>query len=195
MGAMQDDHALSGPRSLVCRCAKHEPEALSTCFSGINHEPFRGVRHLTNCSYGWPMLEPGKVGAYLLAMSMEGLLRKIGAALLALTVLVATAPVVAASAPTPTGSPPCNCPSAQLMKMNAQDSAPQIAPAKEHGSPCNDAQNCICGVSCGAATNLPQSPSAVASPTFQPQQVALSNAQGGHGISIRPAIPPPILIV
>lgn len=139
------------------------------------------------------MLEPGERRTYLLTMSMEGLSRKIGAALLALAVLMATTPVVAASAST--NSSPCDCPSAQLMRMDQHNSVPREAPAKEHGSPCNDAQNCICGVSCGAAINLPQSPSTAASPTLPPQHVALSYSQARHGIFIKPAIPPPIASV
>jgi hypothetical protein len=123
-------------------------------------------------------------------MLMEGLSRKIGAALLALAVLFVTAPVVIASAST--GSSPCDCPSAQSMQMKTHDMAPRNDPAKRHGSPCNDAQNCICGVSCGAAVNLAQTPSAPPSPSLPLQHVALSYFQVGHGISIKPTIPPPI---
>ena len=136
------------------------------------------------------MLEPGNVGVYCLPMSVEGLSRKVGAAWLALAVLIATAPVVAASASK--GSSPCDCPSAQAMQMDMPQAVPQKTPAKGQGSPCSDTQNCICAVACGAAIALPHAASAAATPSFTSLQVAFAYLQGGHGISIRPAIPPPI---
>jgi len=78
--------------------------------------------------------------------------------------------------------------------MQGQDVAQRTAPAKDHGLPCSDMRNCICGISCGAAMNLAQAFASLA-PILPPQQVSFSYLGGGHGISIRPAIPPPIASV
>ena len=79
------------------------------------------------------------------------LAQRVGVAVLALAVLFATAPIVAAPAA------PCACPSMHAMHM--ADAHSRTMPMKEHGTPCKQA--CVCGMSCEAAANMPQTFTAV----------------------------------
>jgi hypothetical protein len=130
---------------------------------------------------------PGRIFS---AMFTKDIARKIGVVLLALAVLFATAPI--AAGPASASPSPCDCPSMQSMQMGAHDMGSR--PSKQHGSPCHDAQNCVCGISCGATVSTLQASMSVV-PFLLPQHVVFSRSGGGHGISIRPAIPPPIASV
>jgi hypothetical protein len=120
-------------------------------------------------------------------MLKQALAQKFVAAMLALAVLIATAPAAGAFA-----SPnPCDCPSMQMLDHSM---AQHIVPTKQKNTPCNEKQNCICGVSCGAAAGLPQQSFPL--PSFVPSnKLAWSVSSGGPGLFIKPAIPPPIPIV
>jgi hypothetical protein len=124
----------------------------------------------------------------LAAMLLEGLLHKVGVAVLALTLLVATAPLVAAA---PALGPPCDCPSVH-MPMATQGMRSHSTPSTDHKTPCNNARNCICAVSCGAVAYIPQVVAAVPG-NLESQQANLIHTSALHGISLSPAIRPPIL--
>ena len=120
-------------------------------------------------------------------MLMQAIAQKLVAAMLAFAVVIATAPVVGAVA-----SPnPCDCPS---MHMPDHSMAQHIVPEKQKNAPCNEKQSCMCGVSCGATVSLPQQSFPL--PSFVPSNgLAWFVSSGGPGLSIKPAIPPPIPLV
>src|SRR5205085_10082033 len=91
------------------------------------------------------------------AMLLQAIAEKMMTAILALAVLVATAPVVAVRA----APSPCDCPSIPMADMNHHS-----APAKQKNIPCNEAQKCICDVTCGMAANL--SRQSFPQPSFAP---------------------------
>jgi len=120
-------------------------------------------------------------------MLMQAIAQRLVAAMLALAVFIATAPVVEASA----SRGPCDCPSMQMLDHGM---ARHIVPEKQKNVPCNEKQNCICGVSCGAAVSLPQQSFPL--PSFVPSnKLVWSGSDGGPGLFIKPAIPPPIPVV
>jgi hypothetical protein len=123
----------------------------------------------------------------VITMLMQVIAQRLVAAILALAVFVATAPVVEASA-----SPkPCDCPSMQMLDHGMTHHA---VPQKQKNAPCNETQKCICGLSCGVALNLPLQSFQLQS-FVPPDKLAWSVISGGPGLFIKPAIPPPIPIV
>jgi hypothetical protein len=120
-------------------------------------------------------------------MFMQTIAHRVMTAILALAVLVATAPVLEAAA----SANPCDCPS---MQMHDQTMDHHAAPAKQKNAPCNPSQNCVCAVSCGMALSLTQQPF-TASPAVQFEKFAWPSSLDGPDLFIKPAIPPPIASV
>src|SRR5438477_10934251 len=116
-------------------------------------------------------------------MLVQAIAQKMMTAILALAVLAATAPVVAARAT----SIPCACP---FMQMTGMDH--HAAPAKQKSAPCNETQKCICDATCGMAANLLRQSFPL--PSFAAlHKVTWSAFEDGPSLSIKPAIPPPIV--
>jgi hypothetical protein len=120
-------------------------------------------------------------------MTVRGTATKLMKALLALSLIFASAPILQASA----APVPCDCPS---MQMHGQDMDHQTAPAKQQSVPCNEMPNCLCGAVCGTAAALPQN-SYAAVATAASEKISWPDLAGASGHSIKPAIPPPIISV
>jgi hypothetical protein len=119
-------------------------------------------------------------------MSMQTIAHRVMTAILALAVLVATAPVLEAAA----SANPCDCPSMQMH----QDMGHYAAPAKQKNAPCNPSQNCVCAVSCGMALSVTQQPFVV-SHAVRFEKFAWPSSTDVPDLFIKPAIPPPIASV
>jgi len=119
-------------------------------------------------------------------MFPSGLVHRLAIALLALTVLVSTAPPVTA----PAFASPCNCPTMQMSRQGTVRSAP----AKQKNTPCNEMQNCVCGLFCAAAVTLPQQTLSNVSASTS-EKLNWSELPDGSSLLIKPAIPPPIAVV
>ncbi len=120
-------------------------------------------------------------------MFMQVIAHRVMAAILALVVLVATAPVIEASA----SVQPCDRPS---MQMHDQDMDYHAPPAKQKNAPCKESQSCICAVSCGMALTLNQQPFTV-SHSVRFEKFVWPGPTDGPSLFIKPAIPPPITVV
>jgi hypothetical protein len=117
-------------------------------------------------------------------MFMRDSTQRLMAAILAAVVLVATAPVVVAARAMPI---PCDCPSMHMAGMDHH-----AAPARQKAMPCNETQKCVCDVTCGMAANL--SRQSFPLPSIAPmQKVTWSAFEDGPSLSVKPAIPPPII--
>ena len=116
-------------------------------------------------------------------MTARRITEKLVKAFLALALVLATAPIVQASA-----ASPCDCPS---MQMHGQSMDHQVAPAKQKSVPCNEMPNCLCGALCGTAVALPQNSSAAVA-SGPSEKFSWPDLVGASGHSIKPAIPPPI---
>jgi hypothetical protein len=127
-------------------------------------------------------LNPKLSGPINPVMIVQGIAQKLMKALLALALILASEPVLQASA-----SPmPCDCPS-----MHMQSVGHQPVPGKQKILPCNEMQNCMCGAMCGMAMTLPQDLSAAVAARL-PQKFSWPELGGASGHSNKPAIPPPI---
>ena len=116
-------------------------------------------------------------------MLTRDLAQRLMTAILALAVLVATTPVVAAR----TTPNPCDRPSMQTADMDHH-----AAPARQKTLPCNETQKCVCDVTCDMAANL--SRQSLPLPSFAvSHKVTWSAFESGPSLSIKPAIPPPIV--
>jgi len=118
-------------------------------------------------------------------MFTQAIAQKVMTAILALAVLVATAPVIEASA----AAKPCDCPSMQMHDQNMDHHA---VPAKHKNAPCDPSQNCICAVSCGMALTLTQQPIPV-SQSVRFEKFVWARSIDGPDLFFKPAIPPPIV--
>lgn len=142
---------------------------------------------ITSCSFRGEMLERETAKNYCVAMFLRAKARRLLGAMLGLIVFAASAPTIQAS-PSPS---PCDCPSMQMLDHSM---ARHMVPEKHKNAPCNEQQNCICGVSCGMAVNLLQQ--SLPLPSFViSNKLAWSDFNLGPGLFIKPAIPPPIPVV
>ena len=120
-------------------------------------------------------------------MIVRVIAEKLVKALLALALVLATMPVIQASA----ASSPCDCPA---MQMYGHSMGHQAVPARQKSVPCSEMPNCVCGALCGTAIALPQNIFAAA-PIGAAETLSWPDHAGASGHSIKPAIPPPIAIV
>lgn len=148
-----------------------------------------GVGHSRNVHTPGSSLNRDMPGRMFASMPIADLVRKMGVAMLAVAVLIAAASSI--GSPASASPPPCDCPSMHLMHMS--DMGSHKVPMKQPGAPCKS-QSCLCGFACSGAVAIPHPTYAVFS-RLALQHVAPVYTNAGHGISIRPALPPPILNV